>query len=425
MAATKAKPKRKTAAPSKTKTAAKQAKPVPAAAKKAKHAPAAAKNAKSASPRSVKTAAPRKAKPGASKPKAATTKPKPGASKATKAVATRATKAVAARAKKGVAPGTRKAGASKAKASGASKTQPSKARPSKAQAADVLDFADFPAGSVTRHDVTLCLACIYRLFTNQLGLAPRTAYNEIRRYAPTVEELTTRNPQRPFLKPSAEKNPHCAYCDAPKRWHALVSTYRVEGGKATDAARRALARQLASKEEQFQLREERRTARQVFFEWLERLGQGLDFEDDRAWLLDAARAFLQRREPKTDWAEAFDGVRQVRRSQRLHLGWERDGARLFLSPALYDDVLLVQYLVSRSHRHGGRTFEGRLTLPELVRRMRYGGRLEAQGITDRNQFDVLEQLVERLTVGGDDTVKLHFIVDRRDLVAKVKDIEKR
>ena len=138
----------------------------------------------------------------------------------------------------------------------------------------------------------------------------------------------------------------------------------------------------------------------------------------------ATRAYLQRREPKADWAAAFEGLRAVRRSQRLEAGWERDGARLFLAPALYNDVLLVQYLVSRSHRHGGRTFEGRLTLPELVRRMRYGGHLEAQGITERDQFDVLEQLVERLT-GGDESAKLHFITDRRELLDKVKDIAKR
>ena len=85
-------------------------------------------------------------------------------------------------------------------------------------AQDVLDFAEFPTGSVTQHTTTLCLACIFRLFTKQLGLAPRTAYNEIRRYAPTVGGLTSRNPQRPFFKPSEEKNPHCPYCEAPRRW---------------------------------------------------------------------------------------------------------------------------------------------------------------------------------------------------------------
>jgi hypothetical protein len=323
---------------------------------------------------------------------------------------------------KAAAKKTKKA-ASKAKVSSKPKAAEKAAAKVKAPKAakDVLDFGEFPVGSVTRHEVTLCLSCIYKLFTNQLGLAPRTAYNEIRRYAPTVEELTTRAPARPFFKPTGEKNPHCPYCEAPKRWHAQLHVYRVEGGKASDAARRALVKRLPTKDEQFLFSEEKRTAQQVFFEWLERLGQTLDFETDAAWMLAAARAYLERREPKADWAAAFDGARTVRRSQRLEEGWEREGTRLFLAPALYNDVLLVQYLVSRSHRHGGRTFEGRLTLPDLVGRMRRGGHLDAQGITDRDRFDVLEQLVEHLT-GGDAPARLHFITDRRELLARARDV---
>lgn len=363
MAATKT--KHKTAA-KKTKPSAKKTKP---SAKKAKAAPSKAKAAAKAKV--------------SSKPKAAAAKKAAAKSQATKAT---------------------KAAKVKAKASG-----------------EVLDFGEFPAGSVTRHEVTLCLSCIYKLFTNQMGLAPRTAYNEIRRYAPTVEELTAREPQRPFFKPSGEKSPRCPYCEAPKRWHADLSVYRVEGGKAADAARRALVKRLPTKDEQFLFKEEKKTARQVFFEWLERLGQRLDFETDEAWMIEAARGYLERREPKADWAAAFDGARAVRRSQRIEEGWERDGARLFLAPALYNDVLLVQYLVSRSHRHGGRTFEGRLTLPDLVGRMRRGGHLDAQGITDRDRFDVLEQLVEHLT-GGDAPARLHFITDRRALLERARDV---
>ena len=200
-----------------------------------------------------------------------------------------------------------------------------------------------------------------------------------------------------------------------------MSVYRVEGGKASDAARRALVKKLPTKDEQFVVNEEKKTSKQVFFEWLERLGQALDFETDAAWMLEAARAYLERREPKADWAAAFEGVRAVRRSQRVEEGWEREGSRLFLAPALYNDVLLVQYLVSRSHRHGGRTFEGRLTLPDLVGRMRRGGHLDAQGITERDRFDVLEQLVEHLT-GGDAPTRLHFITDRRELLDRAREV---
>src|SRR5215203_2826509 len=353
-----------------------------------------------------KTAA-KKAKPAAASKKVAPSKSKKsGASK----------KPAPARSKAAAKP------KSAAKAQATKTTKAPKATAGKATAPkDVLDFGEFPAGSVTRHEVTLCLSCIFKLFTNQLGLAPRTAYNEMRRYAPTVEELTARTPQRPFFQPSQEKNPHCPYCGAPKRWHARLGVYRVEGGKASDAARRALVKKLPTKDEQFLVTEEKKTARQVFFEWLERLGQALDFEEDAAWMSAAARAYLERREPKADWAAAFEGARAVRRSQRIEEGWERDGARLFLAPALYNDVLLVQYLVSRSHRHGGRTSEGRLTLPDLVGRLRRGGHLDAQGITDRDRFDVLEQLVEHLT-GGDAPARLHFITDRRELLDRARDV---
>jgi hypothetical protein len=283
-----------------------------------------------------------------------------------------------------------------------------------------LDWSDFPPGTVTEHTRLLCLACIFDIFTAQLGLAPRTAYSEIKRYAPSIEELTGREPMRPYFQ-SEEKHPHCPYCDSTKRLHARLATYRIEGGKATDAARRALTKALPKSEDQFQIIEAKSTRRALLFEWLDTLGHALDFETD-AWLIAATRAFLERLEPKTDWAEVFEGVRSVRRSQRLEEGWERDGARLFLAPALYNNVLLVQYLVSRSHKHGGRTFEGRLTLIELVRRMRYSGHLDAQGITERDQFEVLEKLVEHLTGGGDGAVKLYYIVDRRDFLEKVKSV---
>ena len=70
---------------------------------------------------------------------------------------------------------------------------------------------------------------------------------------------------------------------------------------------------------------------------------------------------------------------------------------------------------------GGVTSEGRLTLFEFVRRLRHGGGLNAQGINERDHFEVLEQLVERLT-GGDAPVKLHFITDRRALLDRAKEV---
>ncbi len=225
-----------------------------------------------------------------------------------------------------------------------------------------LDLSAFPPGSVTEYSTLVCLACTFDIFTIQLGLAPRTAYSEIKKYCPTIAELTAPKAIPPFFD-SEEKHPHCPYCNAAKRWHARLDTFRVAGGKATDAARRKLIKSLPQKDNQFQFIDSKTDKRAVFFDWL----------------------------------------------------------RLFLAPVIYSEVLIVQYLVSRSHVHGGRTLEGRLTLPELIGRLRYGGYLDSKGISQGDQFEILEQLIETVA-GGPGSIKVYYIVDRRGFLEKAKSV---
>src|ERR1700752_2429642 len=96
-----------------------------------------------------------------------------------------------------------------------------------------LDFSDFPPGTVTEYTTLVCLACIFDIFTKQFGLAPSSAYSEIKRYSPTVKELTSLQAFRPFFD-SDEKHPRCPYCNAGKRCHARFDTYEIEVGKSSD-----------------------------------------------------------------------------------------------------------------------------------------------------------------------------------------------
>jgi hypothetical protein len=281
-----------------------------------------------------------------------------------------------------------------------------------------LDFGEFPPGTITEYTTLVCLACIFDIFTKQIGLAPRSAYSEIKRYSPTVEELTSRQAVRPFFD-SEEKHPRCPYCNAAKRWHARLDTHCIEGGKTTDAPRRKLTKTLQKKPEQFAIVEQKSDRRTGLFNWLDTLRLTLDL-DEPGWLLDATKAFLERKEPKQNWTELVEGLRAVRPSSRISEGWERDGTRLFLSPRLYNESLLVQYLVSRSHEHGGRTLEGRLTLAELLRRMRRGGYLSAHGIEAVDQFELFEKLIDE--VAGSGALKLYYIVDLREFIDKVKSV---
>jgi hypothetical protein len=330
-----------------------------------------------------------------------------------------------------------------------------------------LDLSDFPRTSVTEYTTMVCLACIFDIFTKHLGLAARVAFSEIKRHTPTIDELTGRRAMRPYFD-SDEKRPHCPYCGSAQRWLARFETYCIEGGKNTDAARRALVKKLPQSGDQFVVLEKKSDSRAVFFEWLDTVGRNVDLNDE-TWLLNATHMYLERRDAKTDWEETFESVRAVRRSSRLSEGWEVDGGRLFLAPHLYAEAILIQYLISRSHAQGGLTLDGRLTLIDLIRRLRYSGYLDQIGITEREPGEVFEKLIDHLAAKHEwykkaastesssdrirsskkqsakkdtkkaskkrkaksppepeppitEAVKLHYIIDRRDFLEKVKSV---
>lgn len=279
-----------------------------------------------------------------------------------------------------------------------------------------LDLSAFPPESLVETARGLCLACALNVLTRHLGLTPERARSEVRRYNPSLEELTASTLSRPYFALPTEE---CPYCRAAAKWHASLRIVKIEGGKATDAPRRALVRNIGDTPN-FTLIEEKSTERDALYSWLSKTGAALNL-DSPEWLVEAARHWLWRRLPNEDWTEILEHVRAVRRSRRIDDGFEKDGSRLFLAPVLFDEILLIQYLLSRSHKAGGQTFEGRFTLNDLFHRLRRGGYLNRMGITTTNPADALEQLVEML--GGEGQVKFYYIVDRRDFLDRLTSLK--
>jgi hypothetical protein len=309
--------------------------------------------------------------------------------------------------------------------------QPIAKRPAAKRPARVfqIDLAAFPPESVRSNERFLCVACVWQIFTRAMELAPKTALAEIKRYTPSFEELTSAEAARPFFDQSrAQDKQPCPYCGSPAKWHARIETHRIESGKATDAPRRNLVKSLPVAHDQFVVLEQKATQQHAFFDWLEKIGAQLDLENP-AWLRDVSLHYLSRKEPKVNWQEEFAGVHSIRRSRRLGAGaetpaksWERENGRLFLAPMLFDELLLVQYLLSRSQLAGGLTLERRYTLPELWHRLRHSGYLRFIGVQAGNPSDALEQMLAHLG-GGEASARYYYIVDRRDLLEKVKALE--
>jgi hypothetical protein len=292
-----------------------------------------------------------------------------------------------------------------------------------------VDLSSFPPESVISSDRSLCVACVWEIFTRAMSLPPKTALSEMKRYTPTIEELTAEEAVRPFfvsLKKVAQEKQPCPYCGSPAKWHARIETHRIESGQATDVLRRKLVKSLPKSDDQFVVLERKATQEHAFFEWLDKIGANLNLEDP-TWLRDVSLHYLSRKEPKVNWPTEFVGVHSIRRSRRLGPdqetpAWEVENERLFLAPLLFDELLLVQYLVSRSQLAGGLTLERRYTLPELWHRLRHSGYLRSIGVQANNPSDALEQMLAHLS-GGEASARFYYIVDRRELLQRVKALQ--
>jgi hypothetical protein len=290
-----------------------------------------------------------------------------------------------------------------------------------------VDLSAFPVESVISSERWLCVACVWQIFTKAMSLTPKTALAEIKSYTPSFEELTSAEPVRPFFAAQAQDKAPCPYCGSPAKWHARIATHRIESGKATDTLRRTLVKSLPKSDDQFVVLEQKATQQHAFFEWLEKIGGNLDLEDP-VWLRDVSLHYLGRKEPKVNWNAEFAGVHSIRRSRRLGPEeeamptWQVERGRLFLAPMLFDELLLVQYLVSRSQLAGGLTLERRYTLPELWRRLRHSGYLRSIGVQANNPSDALEQMLAHLS-GGEASARYYYIVDRREHLQKVKALQ--
>src|ERR1700733_6246204 len=144
-----------------------------------------------------------------------------------------------------------------------------------------VDLSAFPPESITSSERSLCVACVWQIFTRAMSLTPKTALSEMKRYTPTLEELTSEEVLRPFFvtpeKIAQEKQP-CPYCGSPAKWHARIETPRIESGKATDVLRRSLVKLLPKADDQFVVLEQKATQQHAFFEWLEKISVNLDLE---------------------------------------------------------------------------------------------------------------------------------------------------
>ncbi|MEP7273377.1 MAG: hypothetical protein ABI882_17895 [Acidobacteriota bacterium] len=271
-----------------------------------------------------------------------------------------------------------------------------------------------PAALVCERTLSICLKCGFDLMTRQMGLALRTAYSEMKKFVPSLAAFRT-TPQRPLFA-SGDDEAKCPYCGGAKRWIASLVALEIDGHKDTRKQVNRVITLAKRKPAEYTILKDTRSSIQVFSDWLERTSVGLNF-NGQMWLRDAALSYLQRHAPAADWTGS-ENIGRILLSRRLTEGWEKDSTKLFLSPSLYGDILVVQYLVGRTHLHGGLTFEGRLTPFELFHRLRRFGYLDNRGIDVEEPTLFLENAIAKLAEDGE--IKPQVIIDRTAYLQRLK-----
>lgn len=282
-----------------------------------------------------------------------------------------------------------------------------------------ISFDTIPSSAVSKTTLKICLKCAFDVFTKQLKLTPRTAYSELKKHVPEEADITGSATSRPhfFGEPGVD---HCPYCNGTKRWFAEFHAIRIDAHPSFEKERKKLWIALKKQPDRYALWSLKRTQMQIFSEWLERLNRSVKFQDDQ-WLLEAAVWHIKRSAPSHDWDTLLSaGVRRVQLARQAEETWRYQDGWLYISPALYGDVIMVQQLISRSHQHGGRTFEGRLTFQELIRRLRRIGYFEAKKIDANDQYEAYEQAIAALVDSGPSAV--YYAVDRKDYLDKLKSV---
>jgi hypothetical protein len=282
-----------------------------------------------------------------------------------------------------------------------------------------ISFDSIPSSAVSETSLKICLKCAFDFFTKQLKASPRTAYTELRKHVPEEADFTGAATARPHFFDD-NKLTHCPYCNASKRWFAEFRARRIDAHPSFEKERKRLWAALKKEPERYTIWDPDRTRMQIFSEWLERVKKNIDFTNDR-WLLEVAVSLIKRHAPSNNWDEILrGGVRRVQLSRQVEDSWRYENGWIYITPSLYGDILMVQHLLSRSHLHGGLTFEGRLTLQELMKRLRRIGYFEAKGIEAGEPFEAFEQAIAGIVDSGPGAV--YYAVDRKDYLVKLKSV---
>jgi hypothetical protein len=279
-----------------------------------------------------------------------------------------------------------------------------------------------PKSATSEMTLKICLKCAFDFFISELNVSPGGAYSELLNHTPEASDFSGAATIRPHFF-DAGGSTSCPFCNAPKSWSAWFYALRIYAHPPfADERTKAWAR-LEKAKERFDLSSPEQTRMEIFSVWLDELKQKVGFGNP-SWWRETITATLSFFRPSFDWdkVSAIE-INKIQYKGSLAKAWTYTDGKLQISPTVYGDALVINHLIARSIPNRKRQGERRISLPELMNRLRRLGYLKLKGIRSADDHEAFEQAVESLVASCPEAV--YYAVDRKDYLRRLKIIYKK
>jgi hypothetical protein len=285
-----------------------------------------------------------------------------------------------------------------------------------------IKLKKIPKSATSETTLKICLKCAFDFFINELSLSPGGAYSELLRHTPEASDFSGAATSRPHFFDEGGRQP-CPFCKASKSWSARFHALRVYAHPAFAEARKKAWARLEKAGERFDLSCPEQTGMEIFSAWLDELKQKVGFGNP-SWWLETVAASISFFNPSFAWDQVLTAkINKVQCTSSVATAWSHDQDSLHLSPPLYGDALLVDHLIARSMPNRKGYGERRISLSQLMNRLRRIGYLKLKGIPSSNDHEAFEQAVESLVASSPTAV--YYAVDRKEYLKRLKIIYKK
>ena len=280
----------------------------------------------------------------------------------------------------------------------------------------LTSLRSIPRSACKRITVSICLKCTFEFFSDEIGLDPIACCEQLKEHTPEEEDITGAATTRPHFFSRASKDT-CPYCKAPDTWIAPFKVLRVNiHNNFVKKFEKAIS-DLEEDPDRYIYWESNSGPEGAFDDLIQTMGRsaGMKEIERRTFMVLSAIAWLS---PSFKLDRIMNKpIRDIRLSNKTD-SWSYMDGILSLSPKVYGDAFILEYLATRKYAEPGARTSSRQSLSEFMADLKHAGYHSARDLDKRNDHNAFNKALESIMTEGPKSV--YYIVDREIYLRKLE-----